>query len=160
MNELIKFDFVKRIKEQLNVTTTDEKGFSLPIKGTKRAAVYDFINPEQVTIQPKEIKIVKTGIKAYFPNDIALLLLNRSSNAKKKGLVLMNGVGLIDADYVDNEDNEGEIGFMFMNITEEPVTINEGDKLGQGMFVKYFDTSDYNSSNVSDRTGGWGSTGI
>ena len=47
-----------------------------------------------------------------------------------------------------------------MNITEEPVTINEGDKLGQGMFVKYFDTSDYNSSNVSDRTGGWGSTGI
>ena len=160
MNELIKFDFVKRIKEQLNVTTTDDKGFSLPIKGTKRAAGYDFINPEQVTIQPKEIKIVKTGIKAYFPNDIALLLLNRSSNAKKKGLVLMNGVGLIDADYVDNEDNEGEIGFMFMNITEEPVTINEGDKLGQGMFVKYFDTSDYNSSNVLDRTGGWGSTGI
>lgn len=160
MNELIKFDFVKRIKEQLDVTTTDEKGFSLPIKGTKRAAGYDFINPEQVTIQPKEIKIVKTGIKAYFPNDIALLLLNRSSNAKKKGLVLMNGVGLIDADYVDNEDNEGEIGFMFMNITEEPVIINEGDKLGQGMFVKYFDTSDYNSSNVSDRTGGWGSTGI
>ena len=155
-----KFEFVKRIKEQLNVTTTDEKGFSLPIKGTKRAAGYDFINPEQVTIQPKEIKIVKTGIKAYFPDDIALLLLNRSSNAKKKGLVLMNGVGLIDADYVDNEDNEGEIGFMFMNITEEPVTINEGDKLGQGMFVKYFDTSDYNSSNVSDRTGGWGSTGI
>lgn len=160
MNELIKFDFVKRIKEQLNVTTTDVKGFSLPIKGTKRAAGYDFINPEHVTIQPKEIKIVKTGIKAYFPDDIALLLLNRSSNAKKKGLVLMNGVGLIDADYVDNEDNEGEIGFMFMNITEEPVTINEGDKLGQGMFVKYFDTSDYNSSNVSDRTGGWGSTGI
>ena len=160
MNELIKFDFVKRIKEQLDVTTTDDKGFRLPIKGTKRAAGYDFINPEQVIIQPKEIKIVKTGIKAYFPDDIALLLLNRSSNAKKKGLVLMNGVGLIDADYVDNEDNEGEIGFMFMNITEEPVTINEGDKLGQGMFVKYFDTSDYNSSNVSDRTGGWGSTGI
>ena len=88
------------------------------------------------------------------------LLLNRSSNAKKKGFVLMNGVGLIDADYVDNDDNDGEIGFMFMNITEKPVTINEGDKLGQGMFVKYFDTSDYNSSNVSDRTGGWGSTGI
>lgn len=160
MNESIRFEFVKRIKDQLNVTTADEKGFSLPIKGTKRAAGYDFINPEQVTIQPKEIKIVKTGIKAYFPDDIALLLLNRSSNAKKKGLVLMNGIGLVDADYVDNEDNEGEIGFMFMNITEQPVTINEGDKLGQGMFVKYFDTSNYDSSNVSDRTGGWGSTGI
>ena len=158
MNELIKFDFVKRIKEQLNVTTTDDKGFNLPIKGTKRAAGYDFINPEQVTIQPKEIKIVKTGIKAYFPEDIALLLLNRSSNPKKKGLELANGVGLVDADYYNNPDNEGEIAFAFKNIKSEPVTLQPGEKLGQGMFVSYFTTVDDNVEH--ERQGGFGSTGV
>ena len=104
-----------------------------------------------------EPEIFNEPVLYIAPPFIALLLLNRSSNAKKKGLVLMNGVGLIDADYVDNEDNEGEIGFMFMNITEEPVTMNEGDKLGQGMFVPFFITNDDNVEN--ERTGGFGSTG-
>ena len=155
----IKFEFVKRIKEQLNVTTVDKKCFSLPIKGSKNAAGYDFINPEDVTIQPGEIKYVKTGIKSKFPEDMALLLLNRSSNPKKKGLILANGIGLIDADYYNNNDNEGEIAFAFMNITEEPILIKCGDKLGQGMFIKYFDITNLDTSNISTRTGGFGSTG-
>ena len=91
---------------------------------------------------------------------MVLKLYNRSSNPKKKGLVVVNGVGVVDGDYYNNPDNEGEIAFAFMNTLDVPVIIQFGDKLGQGMFVKYFDTSDYNSSNVSDRTGGWGSTGI
>ena len=152
MSNNIKFEYVSRVLEQNN-------NFSLPVKGSKNAAGYDFINPEEVTIQPKEIKYVKTGIKAMFPDNIALLLFNRSSNPKKKNLILINGVGVVDADYYNNEDNEGEIAFAFYNISAIPLTIQKGEKLGQGMFIKYEDISDYNSENVNERKGGFGSTG-
>lgn len=152
MTNNIKFEYVSRVLEQNN-------NFSLPVKGSKNAAGYDFINPEEVTIQPKEIKYVKTGIKAMFPDNIALLLFNRSSNPKKKNLILINGVGVVDADYYNNEDNEGEIAFAFYNISAIPLTIQKGEKLGQGMFVKYEDISDYNSENINERKGGFGSTG-
>lgn len=152
MTNNIKFEYVSRVLEQNN-------NFSLPVKGSKKAAGYDFFNPEEVTIQPKEIKYVKTGIKAMFPDNIALLLFNRSSNPKKKNLILINGVGVVDADYYNNEDNEGEIAFAFYNISAIPLTIQKGEKLGQGMFIKYEDISDYNSENVNERKGGFGSTG-
>lgn len=152
MTDNIKFEYVSRVLEQNN-------NFSLPAKGSKNAAGYDFINPEEVTIQPKEIKYVKTGIKAMFPDNIVLLLFNRSSNPKKKNLILINGVGVVDADYYNNEDNEGEIAFAFYNISAIPVTIQKGEKLGQGMFTQYKDVSNYNSENVNERKGGFGSTG-
>lgn len=133
------------------------KEIEMPKRSTKKSAGYDFINPEEERIGAKEIKIVKTGIKAYFEEEEALILLNRSSNAKKKNLVLINGVGLIDSDYVDNEENEGEIGFMFMNIGEEEVIIKEGERLGQGMFIRYEKTEDDRAE--GERKGGFGSTG-
>lgn len=158
MKENIKFDFVKRLKEREDFNL-ENNVYKLPQKGTKKAAGYDFFNPEDIDIEPNKIVIVKTGVKAYFPEDIGLFLLNRSSNPKKKSLVLMNGVGLVDADYVDNEDNEGEIGFMFMNISSETISIKAGEKLGQGVFMKYLDTVDYSEDEIAERQGGFGSTG-
>lgn len=155
---MIKFEMVSRLMK--DVVTTSDNGFSLPIKGSKKAAGYDFINPETVTIEPGKIEYVKTGVKAQFPDDVALLLLNRSSNPKKKHLILANGVGLVDADYYNNPDNEGEIAFAFMNIFNEPVTLSEGEKLGQGMFVKYQDITGFDDSEVDERTSGFGSTGV
>lgn len=158
MKENIKFDFVKRLKEKEDFNL-ENNVYKLPQKGTKKAAGYDFFNPEDIDIEPNKIVIVKTGVKAYFPEDVGLFLLNRSSNPKKKSLVLMNGVGLVDADYVDNEDNEGEIGFMFMNISSETIYIKAGEKLGQGVFMKYLDTVDYSEDEIAERQGGFGSTG-
>lgn len=158
MKENIKFDFVKRLKEREDFNL-ENNVYKLPQKGTKKAAGYDFFNPEDIDIEPNKIVIVKTGVKAYFPEDVGLFLLNRSSNPKKKSLVLMNGVGLVDADYVDNEDNEGEIGFMFMNISSETISIKAGEKLGQGVFMKYLDTVDYSEDEIAERQGGFGSTG-
>lgn len=155
---MIKFEFVERIKQTSDFGTNDSL-IRLPEKGSKKAAGYDFVNPEEVTIQPFEITYVKTGVKAQFPDDTALLLLNRSSNPKKKHLILANGVGLVDADYYNNSDNEGEIAFAFMNISKEPVTIKSGEKLGQGMFVKYQDVVDLDTDNIDARNGGFGSTG-
>ena len=145
----IKFEYVSRVLEQNNK-------FSLPVKGSKNAAGYDFINPEEVTIQPKEIKYVKTGIKALFPDDIVLLLFNRSSNPKKKGLVMANSVGVIDKDYYGNPDNDGHFMFSFFNIKDEDIVIKKGEAIGQGIFQKYLTVD--NDVAEGERVGGFGST--
>ena len=155
---MIKFEYVERIKKDRNFQSEGWK-MSLPERSTKKSAGYDFINPETVTLQPKEITYVKTGVKAQFPDDFVLKLYNRSSNPKKLGLVIMNGVGIIDADYYDNPDNEGEIAFAFMNFKDEPVILEEGCKLGQGIFEKYY-TVDNEDEITSERTSGFGSTGV
>lgn len=153
----IRFEYVSR----LNYTGANEgelEEYKLPQKGSKKAAGYDFFNPEEVTIQPHTVTYVKTGIKALFPDDMVLLLFNRSSNPKKKNLILINGVGVVDADYYNNEDNEGEIAFAFYNISTVPVTLQKGEKLGQGMFTIYKDVTNYTDEEVEERKGGFGST--
>ena len=130
----------------------------LPERSTKSSAGYDFYNPERVEIEPHTLKLIKTGIKAQFPNDMELKLYNRSSNPKKKGVFLANGVGIVDSDYYGNLDNDGEIGFMFYNFTDNTTVFEAGDKLGQGIFEKYYTVTDEDEI-TAERTSGWGSTG-
>lgn len=146
-----KFEFVSRMN---GIALGDIK---LPERSTSKSAGYDFFNPEKIVCKAHELTMIKTGIKAQFPEDEALLLFNRSSNPKKKHLVILNGVGVVDADYYNNVDNEGEIGFAFYNMSNEDVTIEQGDKLGQGIFVK-FGIVDGDSAE-GERKGGFGSTG-
>ena len=145
---LRKFEYVKRIKE---------KDFELPKRSTKNSGGYDFIVPKDTICKSYEITMVKSGVKAYFPDDEVLLLFNRSSNPKKKGLIILNGVGVVDSDYVDNSDNEGEIAGLFYNMLDEDVVLKAGEKMMQGVFVKYGITDDDNAE--GKRTGGFGSTG-
>lgn len=62
-------------------------------------------------------------------------------------------MGIIDKDFYNNPDNDGEIAFAFMNISNETITIEAGEKLGQGIFMKYEITEDDNAK--GDRTGGF-----
>ena len=101
--------------------------------------------------------MVRTGIKAVMPDDECLMLVNRSSNPKKKKLVIPNSIGIIDADYYNNPDNEGEMFFAFYNMSNETVVIEAGEKLGQGIFVKFGVTENDNAT--GERVGGFGSTG-
>ena len=103
--------------------------------------------------------LVHTGIKANMEDDEVLELYNRSSNPKKLGLVLANGVGVIDADYYNNEDNDGEIMFSFYNFLPFDIVINTGDKIGQGVFKKFLRPEKGLVVNDKTRTGGFGSTG-
>ena len=146
-----KFEFVKRVLEK------EIENLKLPERGTKYSAGYDFFNPERVELEPGKIAYVKTGIKSDMNENEMLVLANRSSNPKKKGLVLVNGIGIIDKDYYNNPDNEGEIAFAFMNITEDIVVIEAGEKLGQGIFIEYKMTDD--DAAEGERNGGFGSTG-
>lgn len=150
-----KFEYVDRVLS--TGYEMKEPCFDLPKRATKYSAGYDFFNPERVTIEPNEIKYIKTGVKVKMQDDEVLLLYNRSSNPKKKGIQTANGVGVIDSDYYNNSDNEGEIAFEFENRIDKPVTIEVGEKLGQGIFTKFLLTEDDNIT--KERKGGFGSTG-
>ncbi|QIQ66359.1 hypothetical protein vipetofem_61 [Enterococcus phage vipetofem] len=102
--------------------------------------------------------LIPTGIKAKMPRDEMLLLYNRSSNPLKHFLVLANGVGVIDSDYYNNEDNEGHIMFQVMNFGPSPITIKKGERIGQGIFQKFLLTTDVEITRDVPRTGGFGST--
>ena len=138
----------------------EDKNINLPIRKTKCAAGYDFEAAEDIVI-PSINKsllptLIPTGIKAYMADDEVLYIYNRSSNPKKKGLVLANSVGVIDKDYYENPDNDGHIMFAFYNIKNEDITIKKGEVIGQGVFMKYLLTD--NDTAAGKRIGGFGST--
>ena len=138
----------------------ENEGINLPVRKTKYSAGYD-IEAAEDTVVPSFKKgsnptLVKTGLKAYMQDDEVLFLYNRSSNPKKKGLILANSVGVIDKDYYGNVDNDGHIMFAFYNIKDEDIVIKKGEAIGQGVFQKYLVTDDDEA--VGERVGGFGST--
>lgn len=138
----------------------EDKQINLPERKTKFSAGYDFEAAEDCVIPAfkpgMNPTLVKTGIKAYMQDDEVLLLYNRSSNPKKKGLILANSVGVIDKDYYGNQDNDGHIMFAFYNIKDEDVIIKKGECIGQAIFQKYFLAD--NDAAEGTREGGFGST--
>ena len=138
----------------------EDKGINLPVRKTKFSAGYDIEAAEDVTVpsfkKGMHPTLISTGLKAYMKDDEVLMLYNRSSNPKKKGLVLSNSVGVIDKDYYGNVDNDGHIMFAFYNFKDEDVTIKKGEVIGQGVFHKYSVTDDDNAE--GERKGGFGST--
>ncbi len=138
----------------------EDKKINLPVRKTKYSAGYDIEAAEDVVI-PSFKKgmaptLVKTGLKAYMQDDEVMFLYNRSSNPKKKGLVMANSVGVIDKDYYGNPDNDGHFMFAFFNIKDEDVLIKKGEAIGQAVFQKYLVADDDNAE--GERLGGFGST--
>lgn len=138
----------------------EDSNINLPVRKTKYSAGYDIEAAEDVVIPSfkKGVNptLVKTGLKAYMQDDEVMLLYNRSSNPKKKGLIMANSVGVIDKDYYGNPDNDGHFMFAFYNIKEEDITIKKGEAIGQAIFQKYLVTDDDEA--IGERLGGFGST--
>ena len=138
----------------------EDKNINLPERKTKYSAGYDIEAAEDILIpsikKQNTPSLVKTGLKAYMQDDEVLLLFNRSSNPKKKGLVMANSVGVIDKDYYGNPDNDGHFMFSFFNIKDEDILIKKGECIGQAIFQKYLITD--NDSAEGIRVGGFGST--
>ena len=143
---MVKFEKVSRIDD-----------VKLPERATANSAGYDFFAPEDITLPAKTLTRVMTGIKCELRPYMVLILANRSSNPSKKGLYLANGVGIVDADYYNNLDNEGEIGFEFYNNSEEDIIISKNEKIGQGIITTYVRVEDDKAT--GSRAGGFGSTG-
>ncbi len=138
----------------------EDKGINLPIRKTKYSAGYDIEAAEDAVIpsfkKGMNPTLIKTGIKAYMQDDEVLYLYNRSSNPKKKGLILANSVGVIDKDYYGNPDNDGHIMFAFYNIKDEDIEIKKGEAIGQSVCQKNWFVEDDKSEGV--RLGGFGWT--
>lgn len=100
--------------------------------------------------------LVPTGIKCEMPENMYLELSVRSSCPLKHWLILANGVGIIDADYYNNPDNEGHIFFQVINLSPFDIVLKKGDTIGQGIFKKYYLTDD--DTVTTTRLGGFGST--
>lgn len=133
------------------------ENIKLPERKTKKSAGYDICVLESVDIPPHGQHIFSTGLKACMEDDEVLMIYPRSSLGIKKQLTLSNSVGIIDADYYDNPENEGHIKIVLHNNGDNYAHIEAGERVAQGIFQKYCVTDDDNAEGM--RSGGIGSTG-
>lgn len=141
------------------VTGWQQRGAILPQRKTAASAGYDLAAAEGAVIPPQAMVMVPTGVKAYMQADEVLMIHIRSSLAVKRQLVLMNSVGVVDADYYNNEDNEGHIFIALWNRGTQPVVIEAGERIAQGIFQKYLTADGDMAGDGAVRQGGFGSTG-
>ncbi|OGJ65906.1 dUTPase [Candidatus Peribacteria bacterium RIFCSPHIGHO2_12_FULL_55_11] len=137
----------------------------LPEYHTKGAVGFDLVTRETTTIAPGAIGLVPGNVIVQVPEGYALLILPRSSLPRKKSLVCPHSLGVIDGDYHGPKD---EIFVQVKNISDQPVIVERGERIAQGLFVKV-ETAQWkevdpstNSGQVGLRAetrGGFGSTG-
>lgn len=130
----------------------------LPVRADAGSAGYDFATPVEVSVLPGKQEVIWTNVKAYMKEDEVLQLFVRSSLGIKKGLVLANGTGIIDASYYENESNDGNIGICVRNTTGTTVVLGQGERIAQGVFTKFL-TADEDVTLNNKRVGGIGSSG-
>ena len=99
------------------VSTYQKQNLTLPERKTRGSAGYDLACAKDTLVKSKAHAFVPTGIKAYMPETEVLQIYPRSSLGFKKSLILLNSVGVIDSDYYNNEDNEGEILIILYNFS-------------------------------------------
>ena len=173
----LKLGDIVKVAKTLNINLNDLKGDEnmrgfeliegmngeLPIKATVHSAGVDFIACSDITIPSFRFKgkatLVPTGVKAFMQNDEYLQIFARSSIPVNLGLIMSNGVGIVDADYYNNEKNEGHIMIEFNNLTNEHITIEKGTRIAQGIFNKVLPVTHGVRIKNDIRNGGFGSTG-
>ena len=135
--EKISFEqFCKDIKNDRKLY--DE--YKIPTRDSMLTAGYDLYLIENLEIKPNQVVKIPTGLKAYYEDDEVLLIVVRSSTGFKYNIRLVNQVGIIDADYYNNKNNEGHIFIKIQNEGEETVRFKAGEAIAQGIFMKYLTT--------------------
>lgn len=136
------------------------RGINLPKRATKNSAAYDIEAAEDVRVpvfRPgMKPTLIPTGLKAYCGPDEFYMICNRSSGPSK-GIVLSNGIGIVDADYYENSDNDGHFQVIVYNVSDKEIVVKKGDRIAQVIFQKYL-LADGDLAE-GERTGGIGSTG-
>lgn len=146
----------EEVLEPFKMTNNFE--IKLPTRSDEGSAGYDFYSPIKVNIEPGQYISFPLDVKVSMEKDEVLLLYVRSSIGIKKHLVLCNGTGVIDSTYYNNKNNDGNILCALYNYGNEKQTIEIGDRIMQGVFVKYL-TTDNDQPLNKERNGGIGSTG-
>ncbi len=128
----------------------------LPAYQTEGAAGFDLAASQPMTIQPGQIALVPTGLVIEVPAGHFLGVFARSSTPLKRGLVVANGVGVVDSDYSGPTD---EIKIQVLNVTSVPVDIEPGDRLAQGVLMPFVRAVWTEGEASGPSRGGFGSTG-
>ena len=129
----------------------------LPAYATSGSAGFDLGSAVDMTIQPGEVGLVPTGLVVEVPKGHFLGVFARSSTPLKRGLMVANGVGIVDSDYCGPKD---EIKIEVVNFTQAPVDVKRGDRLAQGVILSYARAEWVERESVAGATrGGFGSTG-
>lgn len=130
----------------------------LPCRATRGSAGYDFFSPISFKLKPGQTIKIPTFIKCSLNQGNVLMIFPRSSYGFKHRMQLDNTVGIIDADYYENESNEGHIFIKITNDSKEGkiLAVNKGDAFAQGIILSFMTVDDDNVTTL--RTGGIGST--
>ena len=146
-----------------------DKHVIIPTRASAHSAGYDFVTPFSLSIAPGETIVVPTGIKCDMRTrspivvggiscpDVFLQMHIRSSIGIRHHIILSNCTGIIDADYYNNPDNEGDIHLALRNLGNDTFEAAAGERLAQGILVGFFRTDDDASNGY--RSGGIGSSG-
>ena len=170
------------------VSSYDPEDVHLPVRATQHAAGYDLFAARGFTLPSiwrgpflKVLRalrreenvtdaalddawavlkpyLVPTGVKAYMQEDEIVLIADRSSGQLKRGLILPNGIGVVDADYYNNPNNEGELFVQLLNFGIRDYHVKQGERIAQAIFMPYLRV-DNEQTPLAKRTGGFGSSG-
>lgn len=143
----------------MKIKVINKSQFPLPSYETSGSAGMDlqaYIS-SPIELKPLGRVLVPTGLYVMIPRGYEGQIRGRSGLALKHGITLANGIGTIDSDY------RGEIKVILINLSEEPFTINNGDRIAQFVLSKYeeieFEPVD-SLEETSRGEGGFGHTGI
>jgi dUTP pyrophosphatase len=143
-----------------NVSKYEEQDVKMPKRATAKSAGYDIYNngPEIKVLPRMYSEPISTKLKVCMNDDMVLKIYPRSGHGFKFGVGLANTVGIIDADYYNNEKNEGEVFIKIYNPSNDYFVVKSGEAMAQGIFEKYYlvEGDSYGEGNVRD--GGFGST--
>lgn len=141
---------------KVNIKLIDDT-LPLPEYQTPGAVAFDLYSRIDLEIPPKSIAKIPTNLIVQTPPGYLLSIVTRSSTASKKGLSLLQGYGIIDQDYCGPTD---EILYQVYNFTDNPVTVERGERVGQAAFLRV-DQAEWEQ--VTEMTGpnrgGFGTTG-
>jgi dUTP pyrophosphatase len=151
-----KFEKISKSEFLKDVPDANYDDIILPKRSTLNSAGYDFYSVISFTLSPGERRVIPTGIKVSMNSNEFLSIYIRSSLGFKWNIRMCNQVGIIDADYYNNSENEGHIFVCLMNEGNKVLEIKKGDRIVQGIFMPFLITDDDKTTDI--RMGGIGST--
>ena len=133
-----------------------DKDLPLPTYATAGSVGFDLFCREDTEIAPRTIELIPANVIVRIPEGYMLLLALRSSTPLRKGLLVPNGVGIIDQDYCGEGD---ELKVQVLNFREEAVLVKRGERIAQGIFIPIARATWNEVEDMGVGRGGFGSTG-
>lgn len=141
----------------MKIKVVNKSKHPLPVYQTPHAAAVDlYANIDQpITLGTLERAVVPTGLYLALPPGYESQIRPRSGLAAKHGISIVNAPGTIDADYRD------EYGVILINLSNEPYTVHDGDRIAQLVIAKHeiIEWEEVTKLDSTERKGGFGSTG-